>query len=377
MTLRIAGIGTATPSHSILQDDAAALHAAFTTTDARQTRLLRALYRRTGVRSRHSAILEASEGPIETRQTFYPPSAGTEDGGPPTAERMRAYEREAPALALAAAARALESAGLGGDDLTHLVTVSCTGFFSPGVDALVIGRLGLRSDVERTHVGFMGCHGTLNGLRVASAYANGRDARVLVCSVELCSLHFAYGWHPERMVANALFADGAGALVGVSESGPGGAGSDVPDGGMGHGDSDWRVLASGGCLFPDADDAMSWRVGDHGFHMTLSARVPELIRNQLRPWMCAWLSNQGLSVGDIGSWAVHPGGPRILEAVREALDLPADATAVSQEVLAGHGNMSSATILFILEAMRARHAPLPCVALAFGPGLVAEATLIG
>jgi len=375
MALRIEGIGTATPGHSILQDDAAALHAAFTTTDERQTRLLRALYRRTGVRSRHSAILEASDGPIETRQTFYPPSSGTQDAGPPTAARMEAYEREAPPLALAAARRALEHAGLNGSELTHLVTVSCTGFFSPGVDALVIGGLGLRADVERTHVGFMGCHGTLNGLRVASAYGNGGDARVLVCSVELCSLHFAYGWHPERMVANALFADGAGALVGVSENGTL-AGVGHPRAGMRQ-ETGWRVLASGGCLFPDADDAMSWRVGDHGFHMTLSARVPDLIRERLRPWMCEWLSGQGLSMEDVRSWAVHPGGPRILEAVREALDLPAEATALSQEVLAGHGNMSSATILFILEAMRARRAPLPCVALAFGPGLVAEATLIG
>lgn len=376
MALRIAGIGTATPGHSILQDDAAALHAAFTTTDERQTRLLRALYRRTGVRSRHSAILQASDGPVETRQTFYPPSSGSDDGGPPTAARMLAYEREAPPLALAAARRALEHAGLRGQELTHLVTVSCTGFFSPGVDALVIGGLGLRADVERTHVGFMGCHGTLNGLRVASAYGNGREARVLVCSVELCSLHFAYGWHPERMVANALFADGAGALVGISENGSHHAGGGAPHEGIGP-ETDWRVLASGGCLFPDADDAMSWRVGDHGFHMTLSARVPDLIRDRLRPWICGWLSNQGLTMEEVGSWAVHPGGPRILEAVREALDLPTDATAVSQEVLAGHGNMSSATILFILEAMRARRAPLPCVALAFGPGLVAEATLIG
>jgi len=376
MTLRIVGIGTATPGHSILQDDAAALHAAFTTTDERQARLLRALYRRTGVRSRHSAILDVSDGPIERRQTFYPPSAGPDDGGPPTAARMERYEREAPGLALAAAEAALDRSGVQGGELTHLVTVSCTGFFSPGVDAHVIDGLGLRPEVERTHVGFMGCHGTLNGLRVAAAYARDAQVRALVCSVELCSLHFAYGWHPDRMVANALFADGAGALVGVSDE-------VAPDDRAGQPDStprpgkEWRVLASGGCLFPNADDAMSWRVGDHGFHMTLSARVPDLIRDSLGPWMCAWLAGNGLTVADVGSWAVHPGGPRILEAVREALDLPDAATEVSQEVLAGHGNMSSATILFILEEMRRRGARLPCVALAFGPGLVAEATLIG
>ncbi|HSM60808.1 MAG TPA: type III polyketide synthase [Longimicrobiales bacterium] len=373
MTLLIAGIGTATPEHSILQDEAAALHAAFSTTSERETRLLRALYRRTGVKSRHSVILDTSEGELERRQAFYPPSSGPDDGGPATATRMDKYERDAPALALAAAGRALDEAGVDAGTLTHLVTVSCTGFFSPGVDALVIDRLGLPATVQRTHVGFMGCHGTLNALRVASSFGTGhRDARVLVCSVELCSLHFAYGWHPERLVANALFADGAGALVGVSDGPAGPAPVAVAE----RGGAPWRVVASGGCLFPESAEAMSWRVGDHGFHMTLSARVPDLIAGQLQPWRCTWLGRHGLSVGDVGSWAVHPGGPRILEAVREALDLPEEATAVSQEVLAGHGNMSSATIVFILQRMRARGARLPCVAIAFGPGLVAEATLI-
>lgn len=120
---------------------------------------------------------------------------------------------------------------------------------------------------------------------------------------------------------------------------------------------------------------MTWTIGDHGFQMTLSKRVPNLIATQLRPWLESWLRQNGLTLAEIGSWAVHPGGPRILDAVDEALDLGPNALAVSREVLAEHGNMSSPTILFILDRLRSSGAPRPCVALGFGPGLMAEAML--
>jgi predicted naringenin-chalcone synthase len=121
---------------------------------------------------------------------------------------------------------------------------------------------------------------------------------------------------------------------------------------------------------------MTWRIGDHGFRMTLSARVPELIETHLRAWTECWLEAHGLSLPDVASWAVHPGGPRILTSVQRALGLDPSHAAVSKEVLAEHGNMSSATVLFILERLKAVDAPRPCVAMAFGPGLVVEALLI-
>ena len=123
-------------------------------------------------------------------------------------------------------------------------------------------------------------------------------------------------------------------------------------------------------------DAMSWRIGDHGFRMTLSAAVPELIRANLGAWLRGWLKHQGLGVDDVGSWAVHPGGPRILDAVEDALALENGILDVSRTVLRRHGNMSSPTVLFILERLRKAGATLPCVALAFGPGLVVEAMLV-
>jgi len=213
------------------------------------------------------------------------------------------------------------------------------------------------------HVGFMGCHGAINGLRVAQAFADGQPAaHVLLCAVELCSLHYFYGWDPKKLVANSLFADGAAAVVGVSDSLRSAA--------------DWRVTATGSCLFSHTAYAMTWDIGDHGFEMSLSTRIPGLIAANLRPWVESWLAQQDLRIEQVATWAVHPGGPRILSAVEESLGLDRDALAVSREVLATFGNMSSPTLLFILERLRRRQAPRPCVALGFGPGLVVEAALL-
>jgi predicted naringenin-chalcone synthase len=275
---------------------------------------------------------------------------------------MRAYAETAPCLAVTAAGRALVSARVAPEEVTHLVTVSCTGFVAPGIDVAIIEGLGLPRTTERTHVGFMGCHGALNAIRVARSFADGSPRHVsLVCSVELCTLHFAYGWDPDMMIANALFADGAAAAVGRSANGS---------------SDEWRVGATGTFLVPESRDDMTWRIGDHGFRMTLSARVPDLIEAHLTGWVVAWLAEQGLALGDVRSWAVHPGGPRILSSVERALGLERASSQVSREVLAECGNMSSATILFILDRFKRLEAPRPCVALAFGPGLVVEALLL-
>ena len=275
---------------------------------------------------------------------------------------MQRYAEEALPLAGAAAEQALDNAALPPAAVTHLVTVSCTGFFAPGLDIGLIKRLGLPPTVGRLHVGFMGCHGTLNALRAAQAWVDADPAAVvLVCAVELCSLHFQYGCDPDKLVANALFADGAAALVGRSATG---------------GDEAWRVVAAGSYLMPDAEDGMTWRIGNHGFQMTLSPRVPDLIGAHLRPWLEAWLASLGRRLEDLNSWAVHPGGPRILTSVAKALGLPEAALATSAEILAECGNMSSPTVLFILQRLQQQGARRPCLALGFGPGLVAEAALV-
>jgi predicted naringenin-chalcone synthase len=357
MPVMIAGIGTAVPPRRIVQAEAAAIARQYSCETPDHERVFNAIYWGTGVETRHSVVLESSNGELGLRQSFYG------DSSPTTGERMRRYEQEAGALAVAAAGNALFDSQVAPETVTHLITVSCTGFYAPGFDLALIKQLGLSAGIARTQVGFMGCHGALNALRVARAYVAADPAAcVLVCAVEMCSLHHQYGWNAEKVVANALFADGAGAIV--------------VKGGQARAVGSPEIVAAGSTVIPESEDAMSWRIGDHGFEMTLSTRVPVLIAANLRAWLDGWLKSHGLTVPAIGSWAVHPGGPRILAAVGEALTLDRHALTVSHAVLAEYGNMSSPTVLFILERMRNTRCPRPWVALGFGPGLAVEALLM-
>jgi predicted naringenin-chalcone synthase len=357
-----------------------------------QQQLLRVLYRRSGVKQRfttlpHQIAYELAGEPVDalTRVAAAEGEAtvngeaasggalltsgrqpGSRPRGPTTGQRMEFFRAGAPPLALEAARKALNEAGCDSRSITHLITVSCTGFYAPGVDVALIEGLELARTVERIQVGFMGCHGAINGLQAADAIVRAwPDSRVLLCAVELCSLHYCFEWDPARAVGNAVFADGAAALVIESGDKPAAGSRDA-----------WRLAATGSCLIPDSVEDMSWRIGDGGFEMYLSSTVPDTIKRHLRPWLTEWLGKQGMSISDVGSWAVHPGGPRILTAVEEALGLDRSATAVSREVLAECGNMSSPTVLFIVERLRAAGAARPCVTLGFGPGLTAEAALL-
>lgn len=364
MSLALLGIGTATPAHAIRQPDAATLAATFTAATDRQERTLSAIYRQTGILSRGSVLL-GDPGPEAFVQTFFPaPSPGATEG-PTTAARMDRYAAEAGRLALAAATRALASARIDAAAITHLVTCSCTGFVNPGVDVQLVAGLGLSPTVARTHVGFMGCHGAFNALRVAEAFVAARPECVpMVVCVELCSLHFRYGAGSDAVVANALFADGAAAVVGgdVSRLDP-----RTPA---------WILRRQWSAIIPDSLDDMSWTIGDHGFRMHLSSRVPAVLGDHVPRAVAAGLDGEGLRIADVGSWAVHPGGPRVLSVVETALGLEKSALAASRDVLSSHGNMSSATILFILEGLLRGGAAAPCVAMAFGPGLTAEMALL-
>jgi predicted naringenin-chalcone synthase len=361
MPLTIRGLGTAVPGHQVSQADAIALAERVSAASGSRAALLQRIQRRTQVHQRGSVLAppNAAQLPLGERLPFY----GSQS--PTTAARMAAFARHAPPLALAAVRAALADAAMAAPRITHLITVSCTGFQAPGVDLELISQLGLDAGVQRTHVGFMGCHGALNGLRVAQAFVEAdAEAVVLLCSVELCSLHLAYGWDPEKVVANALFADGAAALVATARPARPGPGPGP------------TLLASGSTVIPHTAALMHWQIGDHGFEMGLSSRVPEAVGSQLRPWLERWLQPRGLQVADIATWAMHPGGPRILQVCGAALGLEPQQLAVSQAVLQEHGNMSSATVLFILDRLRRAAAPGPCLALAFGPGLCAEVALL-
>ena len=360
MTIRVLGIGTAVPEHALDQTLIAGLAKARCCQTDRQGRLLDSLYRSTEIRTRGSVLASVGEG-AASEMPFYPLPSSPSDKGPSTAERMRRYARESIPLALAAAKEALADAHLKPADITHLITVSCTGFFAPGPDIALIKQLGLSPETARLHVGFMGCHGTLNALRQAQAIAAQPGTCVLICAVELCTLHLQYGWELNAVLSNSLFADGAAALV-------------IGNRKSEHSES-WILAASGSCVLPDCEDAMTWTIGDHGFQMTLTKTVPNLIHKHLRPWLETWLARYNQSVATVATWAVHPGGPRILSETARALNLNPAAIAVSHDIMAAYGNMSSPTIVFIINQLRAEASPRPCVALGFGPGLAVETAL--
>ena len=368
MSLAILGIGTAVPPTTIDQVDAADIAANLCCRTSEHRTWLPLMYQQTGIRTRHmqfdSAVVRDLKTGSRDSGSCFLPTGSDDDAGPTTVERMELYRQAAGALAQQAMNAALQSAGIEPDVITHLVTVSCTGFHAPGFDLELMRHLPLNPGVARTHIGFMGCHGALNGLRVARAFADAdSSARVAVCATELCSLHYHFGWDPQKMIANALFGDGSAVVIGAAH--------DVAP------QNAWQVMANGSCVLPDSVDAMSWSIGDHGFEMSLSKQVPRLICEHLRPWLSRWLAGQGIAIEQVASWAIHPGGPRILEAVEESLRLDPKQTEVAREVFADYGNMSSPTVLFILERLMRRNAPTPCVALGFGPGMAAEAALLG
>lgn len=374
MNFRILGIGTAAPPRRIAQQDAAVLAGTLVGSAARRERTLSAVYRQTRIAHRGSVLLE-DPGDAAFAQSFFPPARDSDDAGPSTAARMDRYCREAPGLAATAVERALAASNVSPAEVTHLVTCSCTGFAAPGVDLALIETLGLPATVARTHVGFMGCHGAFNALRVASAFGSADPAAVvLVVCVELCSLHFQYGGEAEQIVANSIFADGAAAVVGRGLPGQ-------PT------DRHWTLIDQRSAVLTDSASQMGWTIGDHGFEMTLSAGVPGTIAAPLPALVDELLAPHSLSLSDVDHWAVHPGGPRVLSAVETALDLAPNHLATSRAVLSEHGNMSSGTILFILEQLfvgsysmancsTATASPETCVAMAFGPGLTAELALL-
>ena len=356
--VRVGGLGTATPTGSFAQETAISLAAARCCRNDRERVWLERIYSAAGVQRRGSVLLDRDDDAASI-EAFYPPRTSTDERGPTTAARLSRYAQEAGKLAARACNAALSDAAIERARITHLVTVSCTGLFSPGLDAELIAQLGLPRNVGRLNLGFMGCHGALNGLRAASALARSApDARVLLCCVELCSLHFCYGWNPQQVVANALFADGAGAAILSPSDDPG-----------------LHLHDTASLLTHDSADAMTWRIGDHGFEMGLSLEVPRRIRASLREWLEPWLASHGWTIDDVAHWAIHPGGPEIIQAALDSLGLAAGAGDHSRAVLAEHGNMSSPTVLFILQRMRAQGIAGPIVALGFGPGLMFEAAL--
>lgn len=337
-------VGTAVPSHDI--------HHAFedwarARLPERQAKLFDRMAKRSGIAHRWSVLPEAPGGgsPIE-------PGGFYADQAPGTAARMCVYAEAAPALALRAIRALATQRALG--TITHLVVASCTGFVAPGIDQILARELGLPA-VERTLIGFMGCYAAVAALRTARHIVRSEpDARVLVVTVELCTLHLQAVGQIEPLLAMLQFGDGAAAALVTGEAE-----------GFALGQPFATTLA-------DSAELIRWDITDTGFAMHLSGEVPARIAAALADPEVARAATGGGDVRAVDAWAVHAGGRSILDAVAGALDLGDDALDDSRAVLAENGNMSSATLMFVLARMLAARTVARGVALAFGPGLAAE-----
>ena len=304
----------------------------------------------------------AERSGIDHRWSVLPPAPGdlphNQPGGfyhapwPSTSTRMQHYATEAPELALAAIERLRERVAL--DGVTHLVIASCTGFVAPGIDQIIARRLGL-DNVERTVVGFMGCYAAVSALRTAYHIVRSEpQAKVLVVTVELCTLHLQETQQLEPLLAMLQFSDGAAAALVSGE----------PEG------LEMSHLFS--CALEHSAELIQWKIGDTGFEMTLSGEVPNRIGHALENEKVRARLYNGWGPDEIDSWAVHAGGRSILDAVERGLELPQGALFASRDVLARYGNMSSSTLMFVLETLIDQPDVRRGVAIAFGPGLAAE-----
>jgi predicted naringenin-chalcone synthase len=345
----LAGIGSALPEHRWSQRDLSLLQADLWSLHGSELDRWTRIVERSGIE--HRAIVgDPTELPTLS-----------------TAARMERFEHHAPPLARAAARRALANAGCRAEEVTDLVIVTCTGFSAPGLAGELIGArgIGLPETVRPLQLGFMGCFGGIAGLRAAGSIASAdRQAVVLVVCVELCSLHLRADRDPQNLVASALFADGAAAAV---VRGPSAAGIAPP-----------IPLGRGRSLtLPEGRAEMTWRITDHGFAMTLSREVPVLVRRRLAGFLES-ASPSPLAV------LPHPGGPGILEAVESSIAssrlserLDPRGLAAARGVLRDCGNLSSATILLVIERALADGVALPAEAVAFGPGLAIDSIGLG
>lgn len=347
MVARVVGMGHALPAPYSQQG----VWDGFFAGHYRDVRIAEQIFANSGVRTRHAVANPVDE----------------DVSGWGTGQRMERYLAEALPLGKDAVTTALADAGVEAGDVGLFSVASCTGYVTPGVDIRLARDLGMSDRVQRLCVGHMGCYAALPGLGAVADFsvARGRPA-VLLC-LELTSLHIQPASSQlDQVVAHALFADAAAAVVLLPGAGPGGPpGFEVVD-----------VVAQ-----TDVSTAehMTWDVTDHGFRMGLSPRVPAVLARHVRGVVDGLLGEHGLTRADVDGWAVHPGGRRILEVAQRRLELPPDALDHSYGVLADHGNCSSATVLLVLERLRAAGTVAPgrhVVAMAFGPGLTLYAALL-
>lgn len=361
----ISAIGTAHPKHR--QDQIQLIDAMKNKLQlsAAEYRFLNKVYRATGVENRYS-VLEDVNFYDNSRSEMESPA--TTSLFPSTKTRMGIYKQHAVNLACEAIADCLKNlSGFKLETITHIITVSCTGMYAPGLDIEIIERLKLSSQTHRTCVNFMGCYGVFSALKMARSICQAsKKAKVLIVSVELCSLHLQQQMSfKDNIVASAIFGDGAAATLVENEPS----------------NHSYLALQDFYCdLISEGKQDMAWEIGDFGFEINLTAFVPKLIEGAIQTFMEKALSQLGFTLADIHYYAIHPGSQKILETCDKALNIAKNKSDCSYEILKNYGNMSSATILFVLKKLwselKTKKSAANIFSCGFGPGLTMESMIL-
>jgi predicted naringenin-chalcone synthase len=358
----ITAIGTASPPFRFDQSTIARfMSATMGRDDAATSRKIAAVFRASGIQYRHSVLSDYGK---TSGFIFYPESPN--QNYPGTEERMNVFRREAPLLSVKAVENMLSlnpRASL--NEISHLIVVSCTGMYAPGLDIDLVRLLDLPRNVQRICIQFMGCYAAFNALKVADAICKSEpNQKVLIVCTELCSIHFQRTPTDDNLLANALFADGSACML-VQSQAVTGVNLNI---GSFHSD----------LVIKGATD-MAWNVGDEGFQMRLSSYVPDLIKGEITNLIKNLLNGVQALERNIRFYALHPGGIKILRAIEEQLGVTADDNAEAYSILKNFGNMSSATVVFVLneivKKLQIEHSDEQILSVGFGPGLTMESML--
>jgi predicted naringenin-chalcone synthase len=359
---QIKSIGTAVPEFKHEQDEILHFMSRIYAFNEKEKRTLKYLYHQSGISSRYSVLQDYSQQPADWN--FYPPTENLEPF-PSLEQRMGIFNRFAAGLSAVAIHNCLENkADL--SEITHLITVTCTGLSAPGLDLQLMELLGLPKNIFRTSVNFMGCYAAIHALKLADSLCCANPfAKVLIVCTELCTLHFQQEATTDNITSSLLFGDGSAAVLVTGEG-------DKTDG--------FPILGFYGEVKFSGKQDMSWELSSTGFTMTLSGYVPDLIEEDFKKLVTQSLAKNDISMDQITHWSIHPGGRKILEAIEKSLSLAKEKLDTSYKVLREYGNMSSPTILFVLKEILAtldKTKKQNVFGAAFGPGLTMETFIVG
>ncbi|MDX1586340.1 MAG: type III polyketide synthase [Balneolaceae bacterium] len=361
MAAYIEHISTLVPEHSFEQDFLRERMKEYVGSKRSTKSIIHRIYSNSGIQKRHTVI-------NDFRKNGHDPFFFREDGSldtPSTGSRNELYTTHAKEMFVSLARKLLtENCSSQKGDITHVITVSCTGFFAPEPAFEIVKHLGLDPSTKRFHLGFMGCFAAFPALKMAKSFCESDpNARVMVICLELCTLHLQDSEETDNLISASVFADGASGVI---------VGSRKPE------QEGFRIDQLAGSVAKDSEDDMAWTIGDTGFDMVLSTYVPEIIKSNLRSAVMPLFDNFEKSLDDIDYWAIHPGGRAILDKIEDNFGLREGQLHASRSILNTYGNMSSATIFFVLKHLLEKQSARDetTLAMAFGPGLTIESGLL-